>query len=94
MMDSIDQCLTESNVNFIRIDGNTRSELRDAYIERFQNKKSCQVAVLSLKGKYEKFSADSFSKFSFQNEIQTVRLKTHMFNEKILHLSKHFLNSM
>lgn len=50
MLDAISKCLTESKVNFIRIDGSTRHDLRAAYIDRFQKNKSCQVAVLSLKG--------------------------------------------
>ncbi|XP_031623528.1 SWI/SNF-related matrix-associated actin-dependent regulator of chromatin subfamily A-like protein 1 [Contarinia nasturtii] len=49
MMDSIAQCLNNLNVNFIRIDGSTRNDLRTTYIDQFQKKQSCQVAVLSLK---------------------------------------------
>lgn len=50
MLDALSEKLKKLNVNFIRIDGSTRTDLRAEYIERFQNKKSCQVAVLSLKG--------------------------------------------
>lgn len=50
MLDAISEKLQKLNVKFIRIDGSTRSDLRSEYIDRFQNKKSCQVAVLSLKG--------------------------------------------
>lgn len=50
MLEALSNCLNKLNVKFIRIDGSTRNELRDTYIDRFQNDKSCQVAVLSLKG--------------------------------------------
>lgn len=50
MLNALSEKLKKLNVNFIRIDGTTRSDLRAEYIERFQTKKSCQVAVLSLKG--------------------------------------------
>lgn len=49
MMDALANCLTAMNAKFIRIDGSTQANLRDTYIDRFQNEKSCQVAVLSLK---------------------------------------------
>ncbi|KAJ6646348.1 SWI/SNF-related matrix-associated actin-dependent regulator of chromatin subfamily A-like protein 1 [Pseudolycoriella hygida] len=49
MLDAISSCLTKKNIDFIRIDGTTRTDLRSTYIERFQNRKSCEVAVLSLK---------------------------------------------
>ncbi|XP_055295299.1 SWI/SNF-related matrix-associated actin-dependent regulator of chromatin subfamily A-like protein 1 [Sitodiplosis mosellana] len=48
MMDALSKCLTGLNTNFIRIDGSTRNDLRATYIDKFQNNKSCQVAVLSL----------------------------------------------
>lgn len=50
MLNALSEKLKNLKVDFIRIDGTTRTDLRDAYIDRFQNKKSCQVAVLSLKG--------------------------------------------
>lgn len=50
MLDALSVCLTKQNVDFIRIDGSTKSDLRSKYIDRFQNNKSCQVALLSLKG--------------------------------------------
>ncbi|XP_037052396.1 SWI/SNF-related matrix-associated actin-dependent regulator of chromatin subfamily A-like protein 1 [Bradysia coprophila] len=49
MLDAISDCLTKQKVDFIRIDGTTKSDLRNKYIDRFQNQKSCQVALLSLK---------------------------------------------
>lgn len=50
MLDALSACLMKQNVEFIRIDGTTKSDLRIKYIDRFQNHKSCQVALLSLKG--------------------------------------------
>lgn len=50
MLDALSKCLDRLNTSYIRIDGSTRSDLRASYIEKFQNKKSCQVAVLSLLG--------------------------------------------
>ncbi|XP_018790706.1 PREDICTED: SWI/SNF-related matrix-associated actin-dependent regulator of chromatin subfamily A-like protein 1 [Bactrocera latifrons] len=49
MLDAISDCLCKLNVNFIRIDGTTKNEARGEYIEKFQTKSSCQVAVLSLR---------------------------------------------
>lgn len=51
MLNALSDCLKNLNVNYIRIDGTTKNELRNVYIDRFQKEKSCQVAVLSLKGK-------------------------------------------
>lgn len=39
-------------VDYIRIDGSTRKDLRSTYIDRFQLKENCKVAVLSLKGSF------------------------------------------
>lgn len=50
MLDALSNCLNRLNTSFIRIDGSTRNDLRNTYIDRFQKDKSCQVAVLSLKG--------------------------------------------
>lgn len=52
MLDALSACLIKQNADFIRIDGTTKSDLRIKYIDRFQNHKSCQVALLSLKGIY------------------------------------------
>lgn len=50
MLDAISECLRNLNAKYIRIDGSTKNELRNTYIGQFQKDKSCQVAVLSLKG--------------------------------------------
>lgn len=63
MLDAITECLQMSKVNFIRIDGSTRHDLRGTYIDRFQNNKSCRVAVLSLKGmEIDSFLVDCITK--------------------------------
>ncbi|XP_017043670.1 SWI/SNF-related matrix-associated actin-dependent regulator of chromatin subfamily A-like protein 1 [Drosophila ficusphila] len=49
MMDAISDCLSELKVHYIRIDGQTRSDLRSDFVDTFQKKSSCKVAVLSLK---------------------------------------------
>uniref|UniRef100_A0A182IXQ7 Uncharacterized protein n=1 Tax=Anopheles atroparvus TaxID=41427 RepID=A0A182IXQ7_ANOAO len=49
MLDAIGKCLSKQNVDYIRIDGSTRSDLRAPLVEKFQTKESCRVAVLSLK---------------------------------------------
>lgn len=53
MMDALSECLSKLKVDFIRIDGTTRADLRSQYIDRFQTKEKCQVAVLSLKGNFK-----------------------------------------
>lgn len=50
MLNALSDCLKKLKTDHIRIDGSTRSDLRSDYIDRFQKKESCQVAVLSLKG--------------------------------------------
>lgn len=49
MLNAISECLNKKNVEFIRIDGATKNEVRATYIKRFQEQESCRVAVLSLK---------------------------------------------
>ncbi|KAH8261845.1 hypothetical protein KR038_003597 [Drosophila bunnanda] len=49
MMDAISDCLAQMKVNYIRIDGQTRSDLRADFVDTFQKKSSCKVALLSLK---------------------------------------------
>ncbi|XP_004524825.1 SWI/SNF-related matrix-associated actin-dependent regulator of chromatin subfamily A-like protein 1 [Ceratitis capitata] len=49
MLDAITECLYKLNINFIRIDGSTKNEIRAENIDKFQTKSSCQVAVLSLR---------------------------------------------
>lgn len=50
MLNSISASLEKLCVDYIRIDGSTRKELRSTYIDRFQSQDKCKVAVLSLKG--------------------------------------------
>lgn len=52
MLNALSACLQKLNVDFIRIDGSTKNDLRATHIDRFQKEKSCQVAVLSLKGMF------------------------------------------
>ncbi|XP_039499895.1 SWI/SNF-related matrix-associated actin-dependent regulator of chromatin subfamily A-like protein 1 [Drosophila santomea] len=49
MMDAISDCLSGLKVHYIRIDGQTRSDLRSDSVDTFQRKSSCKVALLSLK---------------------------------------------
>ncbi|EAT41369.1 AAEL006963-PA [Aedes aegypti] len=49
MLDAISKYLSKQKVDFIRIDGTTRSDLRSSLVEKFQTKDSCRAAVLSLK---------------------------------------------
>lgn len=49
MMEAISDLLDKQKVKYIRIDGSTRSDMRNEMVEIFQNKASCKVAVLSLK---------------------------------------------
>lgn len=48
MLNAIEECLIENNTEFIRIDGSTRSDLRNDLVTQFQNTLSCRVAVLSI----------------------------------------------
>jgi SWI/SNF-related matrix-associated actin-dependent regulator of chromatin subfamily A-like protein 1 len=49
MLNAITDCLNKLKLDFVRIDGQTRPDLRNEYVSRFQNKESCRAAVLSLK---------------------------------------------
>ncbi|XP_017116464.1 SWI/SNF-related matrix-associated actin-dependent regulator of chromatin subfamily A-like protein 1 [Drosophila elegans] len=49
MMDAISDCLSGLRVHYIRIDGQTRSDLRSDFVDTFQKTSSCKVALLSLK---------------------------------------------
>lgn len=49
MLNEISECMNQMGTKYIRIDGTTRNECRNEYIDRFQKDASCQVAVLSLK---------------------------------------------
>lgn len=48
MMDAISNCLSKLKVKYVRIDGSTRKQDRGEFIDTFQKKPSCKVAVLSL----------------------------------------------
>lgn len=49
LLDAISDCLNQLNVDFIRIDGTTKHDVRNASVKRFQTIDKCRVAVLSLK---------------------------------------------
>ena len=49
MLDAVSSCLDRLGVNYMRIDGSTRSEIRTINVNRFQENEECRVAVLSLK---------------------------------------------
>lgn len=49
MLNAITECLKKLNVNYIRIDGTTRNDLRTKYINTFQSNENCRAAILSLK---------------------------------------------
>ncbi|XP_055386606.1 SWI/SNF-related matrix-associated actin-dependent regulator of chromatin subfamily A-like protein 1 [Condylostylus longicornis] len=48
MMNSISDFLLSKKVNFIRIDGTTKPEVRDENVRKFQTNNLCRVALLSL----------------------------------------------
>jgi SWI/SNF-related matrix-associated actin-dependent regulator 1 of chromatin subfamily A len=50
-MDALDdhlQTKRNENFDFIRIDGNTRSEIRHDLVSHFQETEACKVALLSI----------------------------------------------
>lgn len=49
MMTAITNFLYKHNVDFIKIDGTTKSDMRAGYVNRFQSSDSCKVALLSLR---------------------------------------------
>lgn len=49
MLNAISTCLDQQKVKAVRIDGNTRNDLRTEYVKKFQERKSYRAAVLSLK---------------------------------------------
>lgn len=49
LLDAMSDCLNQLNVDFIRIDGSTKHDVRNASVKRFQTNDKCRVAVLSLK---------------------------------------------
>jgi SWI/SNF-related matrix-associated actin-dependent regulator 1 of chromatin subfamily A len=48
MLDAISDVLVKKDVKFIRIDGNTGSEQRKYFVDKFQYSDDCLVAVLSI----------------------------------------------
>lgn len=48
MLDAISNILNKKDIKFIRIDGNTTSEQRKYYVDKFQNNDDFIVAVLSI----------------------------------------------
>ncbi|AFZ81725.1 helicase family member protein [Theileria equi strain WA] len=48
VMDSIEDKLKEKGANYIRIDGSTSLDKREAYVNLFQTDKHCKIALLSL----------------------------------------------
>lgn len=48
MMDAVSSCLDRIGVSYMRIDGQTKSEIRTINVNRFQENEECRVAVLSL----------------------------------------------
>ena len=48
MLDRIELLMEEKKVDFIRIDGTTKQEIRYEYVNYFQKKKNCRVAILSI----------------------------------------------
>ncbi|CAG0918175.1 unnamed protein product [Notodromas monacha] len=48
VLDGLSETLRKKNIDFIRIDGRTSSDLRRAYCEAFQTREECRVALLSI----------------------------------------------
>ena len=48
MLDRIESLMKERKVEYIRIDGSTRQDIRYDYVNYFQQKESCKVAILSV----------------------------------------------
>lgn len=49
MLDAISACMTQLDVDHMRIDGRTPNGVRTKSVQRFQTDETCRVAVLSLK---------------------------------------------
>ncbi|XP_059617223.1 SWI/SNF-related matrix-associated actin-dependent regulator of chromatin subfamily A-like protein 1 [Phlebotomus argentipes] len=49
MLDGLSECLRDFKIDFIRIDGETKAELRSSMVNMFQTKPHYRVALLSLK---------------------------------------------
>lgn len=48
MLDALAEHLYQKGVDFIKIDGATRPDLRDKFVKRFQENHGCRAAVLSI----------------------------------------------
>ena len=48
MLERIESLMKERKVEYIRIDGSTRQDIRYDYVNYFQQKESCKVAILSI----------------------------------------------
>lgn len=48
MLDALDKFMYSEGIDFIKIDGTTRHDVRDKFVYKFQNEPKCRVAVLSL----------------------------------------------
>lgn len=48
MLDAVCSLLEKSDVNYIRIDGNTTIDQRKYFVDKFQLNDSCRCAVLSI----------------------------------------------
>ena len=48
MLDRIEFLMKEKNIEYIRIDGNTKQDKRYDYVNNFQQNKNCKVAILSI----------------------------------------------
>lgn len=49
MLDAISECLEKKSIDYIRIDGSTRNDVRSKHIDYFQKHDGCRAAVLSMK---------------------------------------------
>uniref|UniRef100_T1GHL0 SWI/SNF-related matrix-associated actin-dependent regulator of chromatin subfamily A-like protein 1 n=1 Tax=Megaselia scalaris TaxID=36166 RepID=T1GHL0_MEGSC len=49
MINAITNFLYDENIDFIKITGQTKTDLRAGYVQKFQTSTSCKVALLSLK---------------------------------------------
>ena len=48
MLDRLEFLMNEKKIEYIRIDGNTKQDKRYDYVNTFQQKESCKVAILSI----------------------------------------------
>ena len=48
MLNSIESLVIDNKIDYIRIDGTTKQDKRYEYVNLFQKKKSCRVAILSI----------------------------------------------